>query len=373
MFEEDYPIAICEHHYNDEFANNDSSGRIGTLGITLYPTLIPDGLPEPTWPYTHAILEATINERMAVEAPCTIAIDGEISGNDLSLDLTFTLDDGAVMANPRVQVVISETDIPYTGANYESMNHVTRDMVPDHLGTDITIDGNLHEMQVNVTLDPSWDQQNMSVVVWIEDGSNHHVFQANRVTFAELGAELLAPTDLIGSLENNDVTLFWNVPATTPISYKVYRDNEFIADVTDALPTFTETLLDQGIHTYHVTAVYPSGESAPSNSVEINILTSGEVTDVNGLTNAISNYPNPFNPSTTISYSMKEAGSAEVAIFDIKGRRVNTLVNETMDAGTHSIVWNGSNFEGQTESSGIYFMRLKTADFTVSRKIMLMK
>lgn len=373
MFEEDYPIAICEHHNGDEFANTDSNGRLGTLGINLFPTLIPDGLPEPTWPYSHAILEATINERMAAEAPCTIAIAGELTGNDLSLDLTFTLDEGASMPNPRVQVVITETNIPYTGPNYDTMNHVTRDMVPDHLGTDITISGNLHEMQIDATLDPSWDQQNISIVVWVEDGSNHHVFQANRVTLAELGAELLPPTDLIGSLENNDVTLFWNVPATTPISYKIYRDNEFIADVTGELPTFTETLLDQGMHTYHVTAVYASGESAPSNSVEINILTSGEPTDVNALTNSISNYPNPFNPSTTISFSTKEAGSTEVAIFDIKGRRINTLHNETLDAGNHTVVWNGSNFEGQTESSGIYFMRLKTANFTVSRKIMLMK
>jgi hypothetical protein len=373
MYEENYPIAICEHHSGDAYSCDDSEGRIGTLGINLYPTLLPDGLPEPQYPYTHAILEATIEERMAAEAPCSISIDGELTGNTLNLDLTITKDDGADMPNPRVQVVISETNIPYSGTGYETMNFVTRDMIPDHLGTDITMDGNTHEMTISTELDESWDQNNIIIVVFVEDGSNHHVFQTARVNLTELGAALLPPTDLISSLQNNDVTLFWNAPATAPLSYKIYRNNEHIADASNELPTFTETLLEIGEHTYHVTAVYASGESEPSNSVEVNILTGNDPADINGLATSLDNYPNPFNPETTIRYTVKQSGKVQVMIYDMKGKLVNKLVDNEVERGSHTAVWNGKDFQDQTQPSGIYFVQLKSADFTLSRKIMLMK
>ena len=89
MYGEDYSIAVANHHYNDEFAYVGSEGRINVLGINLYPTLLPDGLPEPTWPYTHAILEATIIERMAADAPCIVDFTGSLSGNDLTLDISI--------------------------------------------------------------------------------------------------------------------------------------------------------------------------------------------------------------------------------------------------------------------------------------------
>ncbi len=373
MYAEDYSIAVANHHYNDEFAYVGSEGRINVLGISLYPTLLPDGLPEPTWPYTHAILEATIIERMAAVAPCTIDFTGSLSGNDLTLDISILKDEGAEMPNPRIHVVITETNIPYTGPNYDTMNFVDRDMVPTHLGTDITMQGNTHEMQITTMLDESWDQDNIILIVWVEDGSNHHVFQTTRVDLPDLSPSVEPPSNLVATLDINDVTLTWDAPSTIPTGYKVYRNNAFIADVAGDIQTYTETLLEIGDHTYYVTAMYDQIESGPSNIVTVNILTGTDPNDVTPVKTTISNFPNPFNPSTTINLSIGEAGMVEVTIFDIRGRNVNTLINEHLNEGKFTTIWNGKDSDGNPQASGIYFMRLKTSSLNISSKIMLLK
>ena len=74
----------------------------------------------------------------------------------------------------------------------------------------------------------------------------------------------------------------------------------------------------------------------------------------------LGNMPNPFNPKTEIHYALAEAGAVELAIYDLSGRRVTTLLSGQQDAGTHSAVWNGDNASGRPVSSGIYFAMLLT-------------
>lgn len=80
------------------------------------------------------------------------------------------------------------------------------------------------------------------------------------------------------------------------------------------------------------------------------------------------NYPNPFNPTTTISYSLPEAGNVQIKIFDVLGREVANLVDETKNEGTHSVIWNGSNF-----SSGIYFYTITYQNQTLFKKMLMIK
>ncbi len=334
---------------------------------------MPDGLPEPSYPYSHAILEVTINERMAADAPCTIGINGSLNGNDLTLDVSIVKDDGADMPNPRVQVVITETAIPYNQNGYTNMNFVDRDMVPDHQGTDITMTSNTHNMQITTTLDDSWNQDNIIVIVWVEDGSNHHVFQTTRVDLPNLSPGTEPPANLVASLDENDVTLVWDAPSTTPTGYKVYRDEAFIADVADDITTYTETLMEIDTYEYYVTAMYDLVESGPSNIVTVTVLTESEDNNITPITSSIANFPNPFNPSTTISYSITSAGMTDVSIYNVKGRKIATLINENQTEGTYSTSWNGKDSDGIAQSSGIYFMKLKTSDQNITKKIMMLK
>ena len=85
------------------------------------------------------------------------------------------------------------------------------------------------------------------------------------------------------------------------------------------------------------------------------------------------NYPNPFNPSTTIRYAMPEAGSVHIAVYNMVGQRVRTVVNARQSAGVHETVWDGRDDAGHTVSSGVYLYRIKTGSFTQARKMLLVK
>ena len=85
------------------------------------------------------------------------------------------------------------------------------------------------------------------------------------------------------------------------------------------------------------------------------------------------NIPNPFNPSTIISYYLPEGSFASIRIFDTSGRLVRTLVNDYQESGEAEVVWNGRNLEGCLVKSGIYYCRLDTGKYKLSRKMVLLR
>ena len=85
------------------------------------------------------------------------------------------------------------------------------------------------------------------------------------------------------------------------------------------------------------------------------------------------NYPNPFNPTTTIKFALPEASNVNLEVYNILGQKVNVLVDSYMDAGYHSIEWNGDDQNGNKVSSGVYFYKIKAGDFEQSKKMMLLK
>ncbi len=85
------------------------------------------------------------------------------------------------------------------------------------------------------------------------------------------------------------------------------------------------------------------------------------------------NYPNPFNPSTTIEFTLPQIEFAELVIYNIMGQKVRTLLTDTLTAGNHAVLWNGKNEIGQTVSSGVYVSHLKTGLNTTSHRMLLMK
>jgi hypothetical protein len=87
----------------------------------------------------------------------------------------------------------------------------------------------------------------------------------------------------------------------------------------------------------------------------------------------IGNYPNPFNPSTTISYQIAADGMAKLDIYNIKGQLVKSLLNEPQTRGRHQVMWSGKNIGGKDVASGIYFVRLSSAGRSSIHKMVLMK
>lgn len=85
------------------------------------------------------------------------------------------------------------------------------------------------------------------------------------------------------------------------------------------------------------------------------------------------NQPNPFNPTTTIRYTLSEQQSAALTIHDVNGRLVRTLVDEVQSHGQHEATWDGRDDRGQGVSSGVYFYRLQAGKLTMTRKMVLLK
>jgi hypothetical protein len=87
----------------------------------------------------------------------------------------------------------------------------------------------------------------------------------------------------------------------------------------------------------------------------------------------ITNYPNPFNPVTTIAYSLPEDSQISISIYNIKGQKVKTLVTGTQPAGSYNVSWNGKDECDKDVTSGIYFYKLKTHRSEITRKMLLLK
>ncbi|MCF7911306.1 MAG: T9SS type A sorting domain-containing protein [Candidatus Cloacimonetes bacterium] len=85
------------------------------------------------------------------------------------------------------------------------------------------------------------------------------------------------------------------------------------------------------------------------------------------------NYPNPFNPTTTIEYQIAEKGLVHLDIYNIKGQHVTTLVSEIQESGKHSVIWQGRDDKGNQLASGIYLTRLRAGRHSSTRKMILLK
>ena len=127
--------------------------------------------------------------------------------------------------------------------------------------------------------------------------------------------------------------------------------------------------------------------NAESNEITFEVSANGDsqtITVPNVLDNAnnqtsplidtlVGNYPNPFNPTTTISYSVANENNVEIAIYNIKGQKVKTLINQVIQSGDHSISWNGNDSSDTKVSSGIYFCKTRIGEKEFIKKMILMK
>jgi len=85
------------------------------------------------------------------------------------------------------------------------------------------------------------------------------------------------------------------------------------------------------------------------------------------------NYPNPFNPVTTLRYDLPENGYVNITVYDMLGREVKTLINQTQDAGYRSVVWNATNDYGKPISAGIYLYQIQAGEYNSTKKMVLLK
>jgi hypothetical protein len=122
-------------------------------------------------------------------------------------------------------------------------------------------------------------------------------------------------------------------------------------------------------------------ETASYNGRAVNLLIMGGITDVDDdLSGTLPsdyalypNYPNPFNPSTTVRYDLPEQAKVQITVYNMLGQVVRTLVDRQESPGQHETIWDGRDDSGRPVSSGLYLYRMTAGDFTESRKMLLLK
>ena len=89
--------------------------------------------------------------------------------------------------------------------------------------------------------------------------------------------------------------------------------------------------------------------------------------------NLYKNYPNPFNPITTLRYDIPKDSFVDITIYDMLGNVVNNLVNTYQSSGNKSIQWKATNNQGKTVSAGVYLYKIQAGDFIDTKKMILLK
>ncbi len=191
-----------------------------------------------------------------------------------------------------------------------------------------------------------------------------------------------APDDLGGQIVDGTAELEWAASTANDLAYyNVYRgatedfvhnEDSFIGE--SETSDFIDAAMAAGDNYYIVTAVdIHDNESDASDAVS---LTSMSVDGGAGVPDVFAlhqNFPNPFNPVTNIRFDVPENSMVSMAIYDLLGHKVRTLINYEMNAGFHSIQWNGTNDHGNPLASGMYIYRINAGEFHAVKKLVFMK
>lgn len=167
-----------------------------------------------------------------------------------------------------------------------------------------------------------------------------------------------------------------NEEFTQIASFKTHRELEGAGNSTqENFYTFVDENVELGkVYWYQIADVEFDGTKKLHSKISVEV--SSEKKIVVDRFRLRQNFPNPFNPETTIAFEVPTSNSlqrVQISVVNIKGQIVRNLVNNAYTSGTHSVVWDGKDNFGKTLSSGVYFARLKASNQILSRKMLLLK
>ncbi|MCF7913090.1 MAG: M6 family metalloprotease domain-containing protein [Candidatus Cloacimonetes bacterium] len=192
---------------------------------------------------------------------------------------------------------------------------------------------------------------------------------------------LNAPYGLEVTMDGAQMHLEWEFDSTGTENFEEFAifislgNNGHFQQISVTENNFYETTLSNAFdYGFYVVAHYTNGDSEPSNIVEVSFTGETDEEIIIPVERILYNYPNPFNPQTTIYFNLSAASEVKLSIYDIRGRLVNTLVQGQLDKGEHTVEWQGKDSAGNNAGSGVYLYRLETADeSSVTRKLILLK
>jgi hypothetical protein len=180
----------------------------------------------------------------------------------------------------------------------------------------------------------------------------------------------------------NEIVLTWSPNDDEDLQfYSIYKSTEsgFDPDTMDTYSyatedtVFMDTLVTLGITYYYRLSAfdYNGNESGYSEQTEVFLSIEEEVVPIEFALHQ--NFPNPFNPVTTLRYDLPEQANVNIIIYDMLGRQVKSLINQSQDAGFKSVIWDATNDFGKQVSAGVYIYQIQAGEFVQTKKMVLLK
>ena len=202
------------------------------------------------------------------------------------------------------------------------------------------------------------------------------------------------------SFNGNDLYFGVSIPEEEMLSYQLppkppagafdarFADNMKVAESAGAIDIMNNTdmltisytiNIDAGEHLRWVLTSDEGKEYELNGSAEIvvdgnvNHFTLNKVSSIPTEFALSQNFPNPFNPTTSISYSLPENSDISISVYNLTGQKIIELVDDHVNAGMYTVTWNGTNHVGVSVSSGVYIYMLQSDSFTAVKKMILIK
>ncbi|NOX18705.1 MAG: Omp28-related outer membrane protein [Chlorobi bacterium] len=361
----------------------DNAARTNYYGVNGVPDSFVDGVLGPS-PGNMSSMQAAVDERH--NTPSVIDLHLEYD-NNYKIRVEYTVVNTIPSGNYKLRIAVVENDLYYNASNGEThFNHVLRKYYPDAGGVsiDLSAKGDHDVLYFNLTMDPSWDLDNIEIFAFIQDDVMREVAQAAKATYSPIVPVELTSFSAIA--DGNNVSLLWETATESNNSgFEVERAAAGFSGNFDSPENLNWEKIGfiEGVGTTTENNLYKftddisslTGKKIAYRLKQINFDGTYSYSDVAEVENALpskfelsQNYPNPFNPTTTISYRLPFDSKVELKVFDLLGNEVATVVNQKQNAGTHKV-----NFSSSKLTSGVYFYRMVAGGFADTKKMTVLK
>ena len=226
---------------------------------------------------------------------------------------------------------------------------------------------------------------NISSAEYALPNENSNYFDINLLrsgTITIVDSPPSTPTGL--SAEFNDgILLTWNGNNEDDFSHYVldkdandlFQTGQY-PSITTTETSYLDTVFEDGQVLYYRLSAVDSAEKVSDFSETLSFEVVLSVNEENMIPDEFAlhqNYPNPFNPVTTLRYDLPENSLVNITIYDMLGRQVKTLINQTQEAGYKSIIWDATNDYGNPVSAGIYLYQIQAGEYISTKKMVLLK
>ncbi len=346
--------------------------------VNATPWLNVDGTIVDVWPFTAGNLSAAYNTRMALPTSTSLQLTHQrISADSVEVMVEAVNLSTLPSGTWKLRVLAVEDPINYTsapGSNGEKyFPHVFRKAVPSSAGVDFPTTAGTHRFVYRYKFESAWVDSNLYSIAYVQDDVTKEVLNASSSRFkSTLPVEL---TSFTATRAGKNVLIEWvTASETNNYGFEIEKSTGGNIFTTEAFVAGKGTTTQESRYSYTLTGL-PTGEVFIrlkqidfDGTASISKVASVAFDQVPDNITIYNNYPNPFNPSTTIEYGLPTASNISLEAFNAMGEKVKVIESGYREAGQHK-----ATFDATGLNSGVYFVRLVSPGGQAVKKVALLK